>query len=111
MFRIFTAILIIPKMASAISQRRCGAEQLTQNSYYHYLIAKADSDTLTMVQCRHRPICFAAIRCDSYPFCTGMYQENQAAVVLFISGFVLLVLLLLLLLFLKCKDRLSFFGY
>jgi hypothetical protein len=32
-------------------------------------------------------------------------------VVLFISGFVLLVLLLLLLLFLKCKDRLSFFGY
>lgn len=88
-----------------------GAELLTQNSYYHYLIAKAGTtDTLTMVQLPspanlllQRYMATVAL------FAQAMYMENQAAVDLFIAGFVLLILLLLLLLFLKLKNRLTVF--
>jgi Icc protein len=86
-----------------------GAELLTQNSYYHYLIAKAGAtDTLTMVQLTSP----ANLLLQRYGatvslFAQAMYKENQAAVVLFIAGFALLVLLLLLLLFLKLQDRIA----
>jgi hypothetical protein len=88
-----------------------GAELLTQNSYYHYLIAKAGiTDTLTMVQLPSP----ANLLLQRYAatvslFAQAMYKENQAAVILFIAGFALLVLLLLLLLFLKLEDRLAKF--
>jgi Predicted phosphohydrolases len=88
-----------------------GAELLTQNSYYHYLIAKAGAtDTLTMVQLPSP----ANLLLQRYGatvslFAQAMYKENQTAVVLFITGLVLLVLLLLLLLFLKSEDRLAKF--
>lgn len=88
-----------------------GAELLTQNSYYHYLIAKAGAtDTLTMVQLPSP----ANLLLQRYGatvslFTQAMYRENQAAVIFFISGLVLLVLLLLLLLFLKLKERLAVF--
>jgi hypothetical protein len=86
-----------------------GAELLTQNSYYHYLIAKAGAtDTLTMVQLPSP----ANLMLQRYGatvslFAEAMYRENQAAVLLFIAGLALLALLLLLLLFLKLKDRLA----
>lgn len=88
-----------------------GAELLTQNSYYHYLIAKAGAtDTLTMVQLPSP----ANLLLQRYGatvslFTQAMYRENQATVIFFISGLVLLVLLLLLLLFLKLKERLAVF--
>ncbi|ODU56970.1 MAG: hypothetical protein ABT01_02925 [Clostridium sp. SCN 57-10] len=88
-----------------------GAELLTQNSYYHYLIAKAGTtDTLTMVQLPSP----ANLLLQRYGatlslFAQAMYKENQAAVVLWITGLVLLVLLLILLLLLKFKDRLAVF--
>jgi len=88
-----------------------GAELLTQNSYYHYLIAKAGAtDTLTMVQLPS-PANQLLQRYGATVslFAQAMYKENQAAVVLFIAGFALLVLLLLLLLFLKLQDRLTVF--
>lgn len=88
-----------------------GAELLTQNSYYHYLIAKAgDANTLTMVQLPSpADLLLQRYWATVTLFAQAMYHENQTAVVLFISGLVLLVLLLLLLLFLKCKHRLSVF--
>ena len=86
-----------------------GAELLSQNSYYHYLIAKAGTtDTLTMVQLPS-PVNLLQQRYGATAslFAQAMYKENQAAVVLFIAGFALLALLLLMLLFMKLKDRLA----
>ena len=86
-----------------------GAELLTQDSYYHYLIAKAGAiDTLTMIQLPSP----ANLLLQRYGatvslFAQAMYKENQVAVDLLITGFVLLVLFLLLLLFLKLEDRLA----
>jgi hypothetical protein len=86
-----------------------GAELLTQNSYYHYLIAKAGvTDTLTMVQLPSP----ANLLLQRYGatislFAEAMYRENRAAVTLLITALVLLALLLLLLLFMKLRDRLA----
>lgn len=86
-----------------------GAELLTQNSYYHYLIAKAGkTDTLTMVQLPSP----ANLLLQRYAatvslFAQATYKENQASVVLFIVGFALLVLLLILLLIIRFNHRLS----
>ncbi|QAT50437.1 metallophosphoesterase [Caproiciproducens sp. NJN-50] len=86
-----------------------GAELMTQNSYYHYLIAKAGSaDTLTLVQLPSLPnLILQRYAATVSLFVKAMYQENQAAAVLFIVGFALLVLLLLTLLFLKLESRLA----
>jgi len=89
-----------------------GAELLTQNSYYHYLIARTGADdTLTMVQLPsptnlllQRYIATASL------FAQAMYKENQAAVVFFLSGLALLGILLLMLLCMKLKNRLSVLG-
>lgn len=88
-----------------------GAELLTQNSYYHYLIAKAGmSDTLTLVQLPSPPnLILQRYAAAVSLFAKAMYQENRAAVILFIVGFALLVLLLLTLLFLKLRGRLAVF--
>lgn len=88
-----------------------GAELLTQNSYYHYLIAKAGySDTLTMVQLPS-PSNLLIQRYSSTVslFAQAMYRENSTAVVLFITGLVLLALLLLILLFAKNEKPLALF--
>ncbi|MDD4716143.1 MAG: metallophosphoesterase [Oscillospiraceae bacterium] len=86
-----------------------GAELLTQNSYYHYLIAKAGiTNTLTMVQLPSPAnLILQRYGATVSLFAQAMYRENQAAVVLFILGLVLLALLLLVLLFLRLKDRLA----
>jgi len=85
-----------------------GAELLTKNSYYHYLIAKTGTqDSLTMVQLPSP----ANLLIQRYAatvslFTEAMYKENQVAVVLFITGLVLLAFLLLLFLFTKFNHRL-----
>ena len=88
-----------------------GAELMTQNSYYHYLIAKAGAtDTLTMVQLPSPPnLILQRYAATVSLFANAMYKENQIAVILFIVGFALLILLLLTLLFLKLKKRLAVF--
>lgn len=88
-----------------------GAELMTQNSYYHYLIAKIGTmDTLTMVQLPSPPnLMLQRYAATVSLFASAMFKENQAAVVLFIVGFTLLILLLLTLLFLKLKNRLAVF--
>lgn len=88
-----------------------GAELLTQNSYYHYLIAKAGaSDTLTMIQLPSP----ANLMLQRYGaavslFAQAMYRENQLAVILLLVSLALLIIMVLLLLYLKLKDRLSIF--
>lgn len=86
-----------------------GAELLTKNSYYHYLIAEMDTqDFITMVQLPSP----ANILMQRYTttvslFTEAMYKENRAAVIFFIIGFVLIVLLVLLLLFIRLKEKLT----
>ncbi|WKY45091.1 hypothetical protein Q5O14_03035 [Eubacteriaceae bacterium ES2] len=83
-----------------------GAELLTQNSYYHYLIAKLNgSDTLTMVQFPS-PVNLLLARYGATItlFSEAMYRENPLAVSLFIASLVLLLILLLIKLFHKFKD-------
>jgi hypothetical protein len=86
-----------------------GAELLTRNSYYHYLIAKAGaSDTITMVQLPSPAnLLLQRYAATASLFAQAMYRENRLAVVLFLSGVILLVLLLLLLLVMKGKERLA----
>lgn len=86
-----------------------GAELLTENSYYHYLIAKAGAnDTLTMVQLTTPSnLLLQRYGATIVIFAQAIYKENQAAVILLITGFVLLVLLTVMLLILRLKDRLA----
>ena len=88
-----------------------GAELLTQNSYYHYLIAKAgSSNTLTMVQLPSpNNLLLQRYFSTVSLFAQAMYRENSTAVVLFITGLVLLALLWLILLFTKHKKPLALF--
>lgn len=88
-----------------------GAELMTQNSYYHYLIAKVGAtDTLTMVQLPSPPnLILQRYAATVSLFANAMYKENRLAVVFFIAGFILLVVLLLMLLFIRLNHRLSLF--
>lgn len=83
-----------------------GAELMTQNSYYHYFIAKLNgSDTLTMVQFPS-PVNLLLARYGATIslFSEAMYRENQFAVSLLIADLVLLIILVLIKLFHKFKD-------
>jgi hypothetical protein len=88
-----------------------GAELLTLNSYYHYLISKTSSTgTLTMVQLPSPTnLLLKRYTAAVSLFAKAMYKENRAAVILFIAGFVLLLLLLLFLLAMRFNHGLSLF--
>ena len=86
-----------------------GAELLTKNSYYHYLIAKTDTrDSLTMVQLPSPPnVLLKRYLATVSLFAEAMYEENRVAVILFIIGLVLLAILIFLLLFIKLNHRIA----
>jgi len=88
-----------------------GAELLTENSYYHYIIAKTAINTVTIVELaspanNYLPRYGATIQL----FAVSMYEENPVAVVLVIAGLVLLLLLLFLKIYLQKKRPLDTFG-
>jgi hypothetical protein len=86
-----------------------GAELLTRNSYYHYLIVRADTrNSVTMVQLPSPAnLLIKRYAATASLFAKAMYRENTAAVIFFIIGFVLLAVLLLLLISIKFNHRLS----
>jgi len=86
-----------------------GAELLTKDSYYHYLIAKTDTrDTITMVQLPSpKNTLLQRYATTVSLFSEAIYKENSFAVILFITGIVLLAILILLRLFIKQKYRLK----
>ncbi|MGE4583545.1 MAG: metallophosphoesterase [Sphaerochaeta sp.] len=98
-----------------------GAELLTQNSYYHFLIAKpGESEILTMVELPSPPnLLLQRYWATIVLFAQAMYTENIVAVTLLILGFVAFVLLLILLVLMNQKNRLAYlkillkdtFGY
>ena len=88
-----------------------GAELLTLNSYYHYLIAKSGSTgALTMVQLPSPTnLLLKRYTAAVSLFAQAMYKENRVAVILFLTGFALLLLLLLTILAMKFNHGLSLF--
>lgn len=89
-----------------------GAELLTVNSYYHYLIQRiGDTRNTTMVELpspanEHVARYLAAAEL----FANAMYEENPVAVSFVIAGLVLLVILLILWICILNKRSLLFFG-
>lgn len=86
-----------------------GAELLTKNSYYHYLVAKNDTrNSITMIQLPSPPnILMQRYATTVSLFAEAMYDENTTAVIFFIIGTLLLVLLMLMLLYIKLDHRLA----
>lgn len=86
-----------------------GAELLTENSYYHYMIAKIGNiNTTTMVELPSPANNYlmryaAAVQL----FAGAMYEENPVAVVLVIIGFVLFIFLLIIKIYLWKKQPLD----
>jgi hypothetical protein len=74
-----------------------GAELLTENSYYHYMIANiGDSNKITMVELPSPANNYVARFWSTVQlFAKAMYEENPVSVVLIISGLVLLGLVLI----------------
>lgn len=86
-----------------------GAELLTVNSYYHYLIAKiGDINTNTIVELPSPANNYLTRYAASFRlFTNAMYEENPAAVVLVILGFVLFLLLVIIRIYLWKKKPLD----
>ncbi len=86
-----------------------GAELLTENSYYHYMIAKVgDINSVTMVVLPSPTNSYlmryaAAVQL----FSSAMYEENPIAVVFIIIGIVLLIFLLIIKIYLRKKKPLD----
>lgn len=89
-----------------------GAELLTENSYYHYLVAQMkDPKALMMVELPS-PANYSVARYTATVklFAKAMYQENQLAVILLLIAFVLLVALLILKLYVWRRNAVHTFG-
>jgi len=86
-----------------------GAELLTENSYYHYLIAKLDTqDFITMVQLTSPPnLLVKRYTATVTLFAEAMYKENTAAVIFFMIGLGLLVILIILRIFTRLNLTLD----
>lgn len=83
-----------------------GAELLTKNSYYHYMISKfRNSNSITMVELPS-PANNYIIRYSATAqlFATALYKENPVAVIFVIAGLVLLVFLLIVKIYLREKE-------
>ncbi|HBW35834.1 metallophosphoesterase [Desulfosporosinus sp. BICA1-9] len=83
-----------------------GAELLTKNSYYHYMIAKInDVNTATIVELPSPANNYLTrYGATVQLFAIAMYEENPVAVVLVIAGFVLLIFLLIVKVYLRKKQ-------
>src|SRR5665648_693 len=83
-----------------------GAELLTNNSYYHYIIAKiGDISTETIVELPSPANNYLArYSATAQLFANAMYEENPVAVVFVIAGLILLLILLIIKLYLWKKQ-------
>jgi hypothetical protein len=86
-----------------------GAELLTENSYYHYMIARlGNTDRITMVELPS-PVnnYLSRYAATIQLFASAMYKENPVAVVLVIIGLALLALTLIIKIYLWKKQPLD----
>lgn len=88
-----------------------GAELLTENSYYHYLVANiGDFNNMTMIELpspanNYIPRFAAAARL----FYEAFYQENSVSVILMLVGLAILALLILMKLYFWKKQTVNIF--
>lgn len=89
-----------------------GAELLTENSYYHYMVTKVgDAGSMTMVELPSPPSNYISrYGAVAQLFAKALYRENPIAVGLVLAGLVLFGVLLLLKLYLSKKDFLHKVG-
>ena len=81
-----------------------GAELLTENSYYHFLIAKLGDPTITIVELPSPANTLVArYSATAALFAKAMYRENRMAATFFLIGVGLFVLLLLTLIVLRLR--------
>ncbi|MGV8906094.1 MAG: metallophosphoesterase family protein [Acetobacterium sp.] len=83
-----------------------GAELLTKDSYYHYMIAKiGDINTTTMVELPSPANNYITrYSATVLLFSNALYEENPAAVIFIITGFVLLIFLVIIRIYLWKKQ-------
>lgn len=89
-----------------------GAEMLTKNSYYHYMIAKiGDINTTTMVELPSPANTYVSrYKATAELFLEAMYDENPVTVILMGIGCTALLLLILLRIYLWKKEPLDTLG-
>lgn len=90
-----------------------GAELLTQNSYYHYMIAKIDdrNNSIIMIELplpinNYIPRYVVTVKL----FASVMYEENPVAVGFVIAGFLMIILLLIIKIYLWKRKPLNTLG-
>lgn len=83
-----------------------GAELLTKDSYYHFLLTRTgDTDTETMVEFTSPANTYLGrYAAAATLFANAFYRENPAAVILLAAGIILLFILVLLQIFLWKQD-------
>lgn len=89
-----------------------GAELLTKNSYYHYMIAKlVDPNRLISVELPS-PTNFYLSRYSATLklFSSAMYEENPISVILIITGFAILLILIVIKIYLWKKRGIDTIG-
>ena len=86
-----------------------GAELLTKNSYYHYIIANfGDINKVTMVELPSPSNSYISrYGATVQLFASAMYEENPVAVIFIIAGFVLLLILLLIKIYMRKRPPLN----
>lgn len=89
-----------------------GAELLTENSYYHYMIADfTNTKSITMVELPSPANNYISrFLAAAQLFAKAMYEENPVAVGFVLAGFVLLLILLLVKLYLWRKQPFETLG-
>ncbi|MGB5823500.1 MAG: hypothetical protein WBH44_05465, partial [Proteocatella sp.] len=89
-----------------------GAELLTKNTYYHYMIAKiGDIKTTAMVELPSPANNYLTRYASTVQlFASAIYEENPVSVVFVIAGFVLLGLLMIIRLYLWKKNEIDILG-
>lgn len=89
-----------------------GAELLTKNSYYHYMIAKiGDVNTTTMVELPSPTNNYISRYLETVKlFAEAMYEENPVAVILVSMGFVTLLFLIVLRIYLWKQEPIDTLG-
>jgi len=89
-----------------------GAELLTENSYYHYMIAKiGDVKTSTLVELPSPANNYIARYGATIKlFATAMYEENPVAVIFVIAGMSLLLILLIMKIYLWKRQPFDTLG-
>lgn len=89
-----------------------GAELLTKNSYYHYLIAKiGDLDTTTMVELPSPANNYISrYLATAKLFAEAMYEENPLTVILMSIGLIALLFLIVLRIYLWKQEPIDMLG-